>query len=61
MKDDKAVHVVLGSDKIAFLEEMTTKYGLADMGKALRIVVDHARDNPGLHDTIFNEARCLDC
>lgn len=61
MKDEKAVEVVLSSDKIAFLEEMTKKYELEDMGKALRILVDHARDNPGMHDTIFNESRCLDC
>jgi hypothetical protein len=61
MKDGKAVHVALGSDKIRFLEEMARKYGLPDMGKALRIVVDYARDNPDLHDTIFTEPRCLDC
>lgn len=61
MKDDKAVEIVLGSDKIAFLEEMAQKYGLPDMGKAVRILVDHARDNPGLQETIFNESRCLDC
>jgi|RhiMetdeSRZDD1v2_1073273.scaffolds.fasta_scaffold1962044_1 hypothetical protein len=61
MKDEKTMDVVLGSDKIAFLESMTKKYELSDVGKAVRILIDHARDNPSMQDTIFNESRCLDC
>jgi hypothetical protein len=61
MKDDKAVELVIGSDKLAFLEEMTRKYELPDVGKAVRILIDHARENPSMQDTIFNESRCLDC
>lgn len=61
MKDDKAVELAIGSDKLAFLEQMMAKYDLPDVGKAVRILIDHARDNPSLHDTIFSELRCLDC
>ena len=61
MKDDKAVELAIGSDKLAFLEEMTKKYDLPDVGKAVRILIDHARDNPSMRDTIFSESRCLDC
>jgi hypothetical protein len=61
MKDGKELQVELGSDKIQFLEDMAKKYDLPDAGKALRILVDHARDNPALHETIFTEPRCLDC
>ena len=61
MKDEKTVEVVLSSDKIAFLETMTKKYDLPDVGKAVRILIDHARDNPSMQETIFNESRCLDC
>ncbi len=61
MKDGRAMNVVLGSDKIAFLEEMATKFALGDMGKALRCVIDYARENPDKHESIFNEPRCLDC
>ena len=61
MKDDKAVTVALGSDKIAFLETMAKKYDLPDVGKALRVLIDHARESPSMQDTIFNESRCLDC
>jgi hypothetical protein len=61
MKDEIAVEVVLSSDKIAFLDAMAKKYDLPDRGKAMRILIDHARDNPSMQETIFNESRCLDC
>ena len=61
MKDDKAVELVIGSDKLAFLEQIAKKYELPDVGKAVRILIDHARENPSMQDTIFNESRCLDC
>ena len=61
MKDEKVVELVLGTDKLAFLEAMTTKYDLPDVGKAVRILIDHARENPSMQDTIFNESRCVDC
>jgi hypothetical protein len=61
MKDEKTVEVVLSSEKIAFLESVTKKYDLPDVGKAVRILIDHARENPSMQDTIFAESRCLDC
>ncbi len=61
MKDAKPVTLELSSDKIQFLEEMVGKYKLKDVGKAVRILVDFARDNPTQEETIFTEARCLDC
>jgi hypothetical protein len=61
MKDGTPLTVTLGSDKIAFLEEMAKKYHLPDVGKAVRILVDFARDNPAQHDLIFTEQRCIDC
>ena len=61
MKDEKALELVIGSDKLAFLEQMTKKYELPDVSKAVRILIDHARENPSMQDSIFNELRCLDC
>jgi hypothetical protein len=40
---------------------MTAKYGLADVGKAVRCLVNYARENPDRLDDIFGEIRCLDC
>lgn len=55
------MNLVLGSEKIGFLEEMARKYDLPDVGKAVRCLVDYARENPDKLETIFNEPRCVDC
>jgi hypothetical protein len=44
-----------------FLEEMATKYGLVDVGKVVRCLVNYARENPDKQADMFEEVRCLDC
>ena len=61
MKDAIAHTLELESQKVRFLEEVTLKYALTDIGKAIRCLVNYARDNPGKHDEIFGEVRCNDC
>jgi len=61
MKDLAPHTIELESEKVQFLEEMSKKYGLADMGKAVRCLVNYARENPDRHADIFGEVRCLDC
>ncbi len=59
---DLAPHTIdLESEKVQFLQEMSTKYSLADIGKAVRCLVNYARENPDRLDEIFGETRCLDC
>jgi hypothetical protein len=47
--------------KVQFLEEMATRYGLADASKAVRCLINYARENPDRQAEIFEEVRCLDC
>ncbi|HXE80388.1 MAG TPA: hypothetical protein VNK41_06535 [Vicinamibacterales bacterium] len=61
MKDASSHAIELVSDQKRFLEEMASKYGLPDIGKAIRCLVNYARENPDAHDAIFAEVRCLDC
>jgi hypothetical protein len=61
MKDLAPHTIELESEKLQFLQEMSTKYGLADVGKAVRCLVNYARENPDRLDDIFGEIRCLDC
>ena len=49
------------AEKVAFLEQMAATYGLPDVGKAVRCLVNYARENPDKHEAIFAEVRCLDC
>jgi hypothetical protein len=61
MKDQKPFTVDLESGKVQFLEEMARRYGLPDPGKAVRCLINYAREHPDRHDEIFAEVRCLDC
>jgi hypothetical protein len=40
---------------------MAAQHGLGDIGKAIRCLVNYARENPEKHKDIFDEMRCLDC
>ena len=60
-KDATAHPIELESEKVEFLKEMAAKYGLSDMGKAIRCLVNYARENPDKQAEMFDEIRCLDC
>ncbi len=53
--------VDLNEDQVAFLRDATQTYAIADQDKALRIILDYVLSNPGLHQDIFTEVRCLRC
>jgi hypothetical protein len=61
MKDPKTYSIELETEKMQFLEAMAAKYGLSDAGKAVRCLINYARENPDKHADIFEEVRCLDC
>jgi hypothetical protein len=61
MKDYQARPVDLDSAMVAYLEEVAKKYSLSDTGKALRCLVNYARENPERSDEIFDTVRCLGC
>jgi len=60
-KDATAVSVDLESEKIEFLQTMAQQFGLPDAGKAIRCLINYAREHPEQHADIFDEVRCLDC
>ena len=61
MKDRRECSIELESGKVEFLEEMAAAYGLSDIGKAVRCLINYAHDNRDKHEVIFAEVRCLDC
>ena len=61
MKDGAALKIELETAKVQFLEEMARKYSLPDAGKAVRCLINYARENPERHVEIFADVRCLDC
>ena len=61
MKDAVARPIELNAAMMEFLESAATQYGLPDAGKAIRCLVNYARENPDKGQDIFGEFRCLDC
>ena len=62
MPKDKADYTLeLEKDMMTFLEQMVTKYSLPDVSKAMRCLVNYARDVEDAQDAIFAEIRCLNC
>ncbi len=50
----------VNEDHLSWLQEMTGKYALADVQKALRIVLDYCIEE-GDKDHIFKKVRCRRC
>ena len=61
MKNAVSQAVELEIKKIDFLKEMVETYSLPDTAKAIRCLIDYARDNPDKRQAILAEVRCLDC
>ena len=61
MKDVTSQAVEMETKKLDFLKEMVETYSLPDTAKAIRCLIDYARDNPDKREAIFAEIRCLDC
>lgn len=61
MKDAAPFSVDLESAKVKFLQDMAKQYGLPDTGKAIRCLIDFARENAELQQEIFTVPRCNDC
>ena len=61
MKNTVSQAVELEIKKIEFLKEMVETYNLPDTAKAVRCLIDYARDNPDKRQAIFAEVRCPDC
>ena len=61
MKDAAPRTIELETEKVQFLEQMARAYELPDIGKAVRCLINYARENPDRHADIFGEVRCLDC
>ena len=61
MKDYQSRPIELDVTQIEFLQEMAKTYGLADIGKAVRCLVNYARESEAKRPEIFDEIRCAGC
>jgi hypothetical protein len=61
MKDAQSYPIEMETEKMQFLEQMAAKHGLPDAGKAIRCLINYARETADKQADIFEEVRCLDC
>jgi hypothetical protein len=61
MKDYTPRPIALDSSMVEYLEEVATRYSLSDTGKAVRCLINYARENPDKGKEIFDEVRCVGC
>jgi hypothetical protein len=61
MKDAKPYPIDLETDKVQFLQDVAKQHSLPDVGKAIRCLINYAREHPDKHGEIFDQERCLDC
>ncbi len=61
MDDKKTVSIELSTGQVEYLNAIVAKHGLPDHGKALRCLINFAREEKAEEDRIFAEVRCLDC
>jgi hypothetical protein len=57
----ESFEIDLNPDQMAFVRLTREKYGIADEGKVVRIIMDYIITTPSIHDTVFDEVRCLRC
>lgn len=53
--------IELNPDQMEFIRTAKEKYSIADESKVVRIMVDYLLTNQGVHETVFNQTRCLRC
>jgi hypothetical protein len=61
MKDYTPRSIALDSSMVQYLEEVAKRYSLSDTGKAVRCLINYARENPDRGKEIFDEVRCAGC
>ena len=60
-KDGTTYPIELETEKVVFLQKIAERHGLPDIGKAIRCLINYAREHTDKHAEIFDEIRCLDC
>ncbi len=61
MKEYETHHIQLDREMVEFLEAAAREYGFTDTGKAVRCLINYAREQADQRDVIFGEVRCLGC
>jgi hypothetical protein len=53
--------IALEPAQLSYLEKMMARYGIPDLGKAVRVLVNSAMAAPEREEWIFKKTRCRHC
>ena len=53
--------IELNPEQMVFVRSAKEQYGIASQDKVVRIIMDYIQTNPGIHESVFTETRCLRC
>jgi hypothetical protein len=53
--------VDLEPQQLEYVQKVMARYGIADLGKDVRVLVNHAQATPELEEQIFRKTRCRHC
>jgi len=53
--------IELNPEQMTFIQSAKEQYGIASQDKVVRIIMDYIQTNPGIHESVFTETRCLRC
>ncbi len=53
--------IELNPEQMGFIQSAKEQYGIASQDKVVRIIMDYIQTNPGIHESVFTETRCLRC
>jgi len=56
-----ACEIDLEPQQLEYVKRMMARYGIPDLGKAVRVLLNHAQAVPDLEEQIFKKTRCRHC
>ena len=59
--EKQTIEIELNNDHVAFMQIMKEEYNIRTESKVMRIIMDFLQENTDVHDTVFNQIRCLRC
>ncbi len=59
--EKESYQINLNPNQMTFIRNAKEKYKIPDESKVMRIVMDYLMSNPGIHNTVFSEIRCMRC
>ena len=59
--EKESYQINLNPNQVTFIRNAKEKYNIPDENKVMRIVMDYLMSNPGIHNTVFSEIRCMRC